>query len=427
MQKFEKINRVSGTIEYKGDKSISHRAVIFACMADGISKISNLSGSEDVNSTAGIFKSLGCEINNEGKDLIIKGRGYKGFKATSSYLDAGNSGTTARLLSGLLMNQNFSSTMIGDESLSQRPMKRIIEPLRQMGGNFFPTDENTLPMRIEPSNNIAPINYVLPIPSAQIKSAIVLSALHLDEPSTIIENLPSRNHTELMLNLRVEQKDSQNIITASKKNYPNPFEIFVPGDISSAAFFIVLTLLSKDSELTINNVSLNPQRAYYVELLKQMGADIEIQPVKSSLGEPIGNLIVRSSKLKNITIPASAIPLIIDELPILTICGLMAEGDFEFLHAAELRVKESDRISAMVKNLRALGVEVEEFPDGLHIVKSENQLNESPVFDSFGDHRIAMSFGILSLILESGGSINNFECVNISNPDFVKQIQGIVK
>lgn len=427
MQKFEKINRVSGTIEYKGDKSISHRAVIFACMADGISKISNLSGSEDVNSTAGIFKSLGCEINNEGKDLIIKGRGYKGFKATSSYLDAGNSGTTARLLSGLLMNQNFSSTMIGDESLSQRPMKRIIEPLRQMGGNFFPTDENTLPMRIEPSNNIAPINYVLPIPSAQIKSAIVLSALHLDEPSTIIENLPSRNHTELMLNLRVEQKDSQNIITASKKNYPNPFEIFVPGDISSAAFFIVLTLLSKDSELTINNVSLNPQRACYVELLKQMGADIEIQPVKSSLGEPIGNLIVRSSKLKNITIPASAIPLIIDELPILTICGLMAEGDFEFLHAAELRVKESDRISAMVKNLRALGVEVEEFPDGLHIVKSENQLNESPVFDSFGDHRIAMSFGILSLILESGGSINNFECVNISNPDFVKQIQGIVK
>ncbi len=427
MQKFEKINRVSGTIEYKGDKSISHRAVIFACMADGISKISNLSGSEDVNSTAGIFKSLGCEINNEGKDLIIKGRGYKGFKATSSYLDAGNSGTTARLLSGLLMNQNFSSTMIGDESLSQRPMKRIIEPLRQMGGNFFPTDENTLPMRIEPSNNIAPINYVLPIPSAQIKSAIVLSALHLDEPSTIIENLPSRNHTELMLNLRVEQKDSQNIITASKKNYPNPFEIFVPGDISSAAFFIVLTLLSKDSELTINNVSLNPQRAYYVELLKQMGADIEIQPVKSSLGEPIGNLIVRSSKLKNITIPASAIPLIIDELPVLTICGLMAEGDFEFLHAAELRVKESDRISAMVKNLRALGVEVEEFPDGLHIVKSENQLNESPVFDSFGDHRIAMSFGILSLILESGGSINNFECVNISNPDFVKQIQGIVK
>lgn len=427
MQKFEKINRVSGTIEYKGDKSISHRAVIFACMADGISKISNLSGSEDVNSTAGIFKSLGCEINNEGKDLIIKGRGYKGFKATSSYLDAGNSGTTARLLSGLLMNQNFSSTMIGDESLSQRPMKRIIEPLRQMGGNFFPTDENTLPMRIEPSNNIAPINYVLPIPSAQIKSAIVLSALHLDEPSTIIENLPSRNHTELMLNLHVEQKDSQNIITASKKNYPNPFEIFVPGDISSAAFFIVLTLLSKDSELTINNVSLNPQRAYYVELLKQLGADIEIQPVKSSLGEPIGNLIVRSSKLKNITIPASAIPLIIDELPILTICGLMAEGDFEFLHAAELRVKESDRISAMVKNLRALGVEVEEFPDGLHIVKSENQLNESPVFDSFGDHRIAMSFGILSLILESGGSINNFECVNISNPDFVKQIQGIVK
>ncbi len=427
MQKFEKINRVSGTIEYKGDKSISHRAVIFACMADGISKISNLSGSEDVNSTAGIFKSLGCEINNEGKDLIIKGRGYKGFKATSSYLDAGNSGTTARLLSGLLMNQNFSSTMIGDESLSQRPMKRIIEPLRQMGGNFFPTDENTLPMRIEPSNNIAPINYVLPIPSAQIKSAIVLSALHLDEPSTIIENLPSRNHTELMLNLRVEQKDSQNIITASKKNYPNPFEIFVPGDISSAAFFIVLTLLSKDSELTINNVSLNPQRACYVELLKQMGADIEIQPVKSSLGEPIGNLIVRSSKLKNITIPASAIPLIIDELPVLTICGLMAEGDFEFLHAAELRVKESDRISAMVKNLRALGVEVEEFPDGLHIVKSENQLNESPVFDSFGDHRIAMSFGILSLILESGGSINNFECVNISNPDFVKQIQGIVK
>ncbi len=427
MESFKKISGVQGELEYRGDKSISHRAVIFAAMADGVSRIQNLSFSEDVGSTRAIFKQLGVEITGGKGTYEIKGRGFKGCQAPAGELYAGNSGTTARLLAGYFIQQDFPTVLTGDESLSKRPMKRIIDPLALMGGNLQPNEANCLPMKISPSDHLKPISYLLPIPSAQIKSAIVLSALHMEEPTTITESLQSRNHTEIMLELPVKTVESQTVITASRANYPKPFEMTVPGDVSSAAFFVVLALLSENSELVIKNVSLNPQRSHYLTLLQKMGGDIQIEKTGSSLHEPVGNVIVRSSKLKNIFIPGGSVPLIIDELPILIICGLFAEGDFEIHHAAELRVKESDRIASMVHNLRAAGFEVEEFPDGLAVPDGIPETGTTPVFDSFGDHRIAMAFAILSLLLKDGGKIDNFGCVNISNPEFLKQLNIIIR
>lgn len=427
MEHFSHAEKIRGELSFRGDKSISHRAVIFGALAKGISKVQNLSFSEDVASTRQIFRQLGVEITGAEGVFEIHGRGFKNFKTPEGRLDAGNSGTTARLLSGFLSNLDFETTMIGDESLSRRPMKRIIEPLKEMGCNLLPSSTSCLPMTISPSADIHPISYTLPIASAQIKSAIILSAIHLEQPTTIFEHLPSRNHTEIMLQLPVKKTISGNTIQASRENYPQAFEMFVPGDISSAAFFIVLALLARDSELTITNVSLNPERSHYLSVLQQMGGKIEIEQTGASLNEPIGNIHVRSSELKNIPIAAASIPLIIDEIPALTICGLFAEGDFIIEHAAELRVKESDRITAMVKNLRRAGFSPEEFPDGFAIrERPGSELEATPTFDSFGDHRIAMAFGILSLLMKDGGTVENYSCVNISNPEFSKQLQTII-
>ncbi len=425
MELFGSISRVKGELEFKGDKSISHRAVIFASMAKGKSYIHNLSISEDVHSSRSVFQALGVDISLSENTWQISGKGYKGFTPPTGNLDSGNSGTTARLMSGLLINQKFKSTIIGDESLSKRPMKRIIDPLRLMGGRLLPTNDNFLPMTITPSDQLKPITYTLPIASAQIKSAVALSALHFDDETTIIETFPSRNHTELMLGLSVTKENDGTFIRVSKKNYPLPFEMTVPGDVSSAAFFIVLALILPDSELLIKNISLNPERSHYITLLKQMGGDIEIQETKESLGESIGNVRVRSSKLRNIVIPAASVPLIIDEIPILSICGIFAENDFEIFNAKELRVKESDRITAMVHNLRLAGLETEEFPDGFAIREGMPNKPILQAFESFGDHRIAMSFAVLSCIFADGGKVNNFSCANISNPEFIKQLNSI--
>ncbi len=427
MESFGSVAKINGELEFKGDKSISHRAVIFASLAKGKSSILNLSLSEDVRSSRSVFQSLGIDISETENALLITGKGYKGFTPPSVKLDSGNSGTTARLISGLLINQNFASTITGDESLSKRPMKRIIDPLRLMGGILQPTNDNFLPLSILPSDQLHPITYPLPIASAQIKSAIALSALHLEDETTIIETLPSRNHTELMLGLSVEKGSTGTSIRVSKKNYPQPFEMTIPGDVSSAAFFIVLTLILPNSELHIKNISLNPERSRYITLLKEMGGSIEIEETGKSLGESIGNILVKSSKIKNISIPADAVPLIIDEIPILAICGIFAEGDFEIFHAKELRVKESDRITAMVHNLRLAGLEVEEFPDGFAIREGIPGKPAVNPFESFGDHRIAMAFAVLSCIFVSGGSVNNFSCANISNPEFINQLKSITR
>ena len=422
-KKFEKISKVNGELSLTGDKSISHRAVLFSAMASGKSSIENISLGEDVKSTIKIMQQLGTKISFEEQKVIVDGCGINGFKQSMSNLDCGNSGTSARIIAGLLSAQKFESTLIGDESLSKRPMKRVIEPLEKMGARFKSNDNLTLPVTIIPFEKIIPISYEMPVASAQVKSSILIAGLHCDSETVVIESEQTRNHTEKMLGLSVIKKDHKIISSSSKKYYPQAKDYFVPGDISTSAFHIILTLLTPNSKLTIKNVSLNPTRTGFVEILKLMGADISFDNIQTSSNEEYGDLIIKSSELKNIDIDPAIVPNIIDEIPILSIAGVFADGDFVIRNAKELRVKESDRIKSVCSNMKILGLDVEEFEDGFSI--SGKIKNVNPVFDSYNDHRIAMSFAILSVILENGGEVNQFECVNISNPKFEEQIKKI--
>ncbi len=423
-ESFNHIEKVKGEFYLPGDKSISHRAVIFSAMAEGDSIIKNLPESLDVKSTIDCFKDLGVHFKQEDNSLIVNGVGYKGFNKPLNELNCGNSGTTARLLSGILAMQNFESILTGDKYLLNRPMKRIITPLSAMGAKINASENFTLPLNIYPSEKLNNILYEPPIPSAQIKSSILLAGLHLEEETAVVEEIPSRDHTERMLNLQSDFKDGKKIIYSSKEYYPEPNEYFIPGDISNAAFFIILSLLTNKSELIIKNVSLNETRTGYINILKKMGGKIQTEEKFISNGEPCGNILVKDSKLSNISIDENLIPNIIDEIPILSVAGIFAEGKFEIRNAKELRVKETDRINALCVNYAQLGLDVEEFDDGFSV--SGEIKNETPFFESFGDHRIAMTFAVLSLLLKQGGKVNNFTCVNISNPDFLNQLKNII-
>jgi 3-phosphoshikimate 1-carboxyvinyltransferase len=422
-KKFNKINKVIGELSLTGDKSISHRAVIFSSMASGKSVITNLSQGQDVISTMVIMHKLGASILTKDRNIIIGGLGYKSFKAPSASLDCGNSGTSARLIAGLLAAQNFNSTLIGDESLSSRPMKRVIEPLMKMGADIQSNEKLTLPLTITAMSMIQPIKFEMPVASAQVKSSILIAGLHCNDETVVIENKQTRNHTEKMLGLPVRFENEKIISSSSVKYYPEAKEYFIPGDISTSAFHIVLTLLTPNSELIFKNVSLNPTRTGFIEVLKQMGANISFSEIKTSSSEEYGNVIVKSSSLKNIKIDPDITPNIIDEIPILTVAGIFADGDFEIRNAKELRVKESDRIKSICHNLMLLGLNVEETEDGFYVNGSIKK--SKPVFESFDDHRIAMSFAILSMLLDKGGEVNGFNCVNISNPKFEEQINSI--
>ncbi len=418
------ITKVKGDLYLPGDKSISHRSIMFSALADGESVINNCSTSEDVESTIKCFRQLGSTISRNSNEILVLGKGYKGFKKPERILDAGNSGTTARLITGILSAQDFSSTIVGDKSLSKRPMRRIIDPLKQMGAEISASSQDTLPLIIKPSDSLRPIVYKLPVPSAQVKSSILLSGLHLDEATKVIENIPSRNHTENMLNLPVTKDNNEKIISVSINNFPVPQNYFIPSDISSAAFFIVLTLLLKDSNIAIKNVSLNESRTGILRVLEFMGAEFEINNVNNSANEFYGDLNVKSKNLVNVEIPETLIPNIIDEIPILSIAGIFAEGEFTIRGAKELRFKEADRIKAMCDNFNKLGLTVEEYEDGFTV--GGTITSSDVLFESFGDHRIAMSFAVLSLLLKDGGAVNDFDCVRISNPDFIEQLNSII-
>ncbi|MCW9066495.1 MAG: 3-phosphoshikimate 1-carboxyvinyltransferase, partial [Ignavibacteriaceae bacterium] len=398
VQQFQKINDVNGTLYLSGDKSISHRALLISSLAQGKSEIKNLVNSDDIKSTISSLESLGIKVENAGEKTIVSGNGYKGYKLPDKPIYTGNSGTTARLLSGILAVQNFDSLLTGDDSLSTRPMKRIIEPLVEMGAEIKSNDDGRLPLYISRSDNLKPILYQMPIASAQVKSAILLVGLHMDNETTVVESTPTRNHTENMLGLKVVHQDGRISSSVSRENYPVPNEFFIPGDISSAMFFIVLALLTKNSQLTIKDVSLNPTRIESLNVLKRMGGDVEIEERGVSNQEVYGDVLVRSSDLQNVKFEKGIIPLIIDEIPALTIAGIFADGIFELRGATELRVKESDRIRAICNNLLKLGLDVEEYKDGFNV--SGNIKNSSASFNSFGDHRIAMAFAILSSHLE---------------------------
>jgi 3-phosphoshikimate 1-carboxyvinyltransferase len=422
-QKFSQITNIRGELSLPGDKSISHRAIIFSALADGKSSIKNLAVSQDVNTTIECFSKLGVNITSDEGNYVIEGVGFNGFTEPYSQLYCGNSGTTSRLISGILAVQDFPSVIIGDESLSKRPMGRIIEPLEKMGCKIKSTN-GKLPLHFLPSRHITAIDYILPVASAQVKGSVLLAGLRNEEFTTVEEyNLFTRDHTERMLNLPFEIIGGKKITKISSAFYPNPADYFIPGDISTAAFIIVLALSLKNSDIILRNISLNNSRTNFMDLLIEMGADIKITTKGNSNNEPYGDVIVKSSELKNIEIDPDIIPGIIDEIPILSIAGALAEGDFIVRGAKELRVKESDRINSICLNLNKAGFDITEFEDGFSINGVLKEKYQS--FESYGDHRIAMAFSILALLMEEGGEINGFECVSISNPDFLNQLQSI--
>lgn len=425
IQKFNKIIKVDGEIDLPGDKSISHRALIFAAMAEGISTIDNISDGMDVKSTINCLNQLGVSILIEKKFAKVFGVGFKNFKAPVTSLNCGNSGTTARLLSGLLAAQNFRCKLIGDESLSKRPMKRVIEPLRMMGADISSVSDFTLPIHIKAPNNLKSIRYELTVPSAQVKSAVLIAGLHNEEETSVIESVLTRDHTERMLGLDVLIEKNKITSKASIKNYPLQKNYFVPGDISTASFLVVLTLISRNSKLIIKNVSLNPTRTAVLTQLIKMGAKIGITNTKMNSNEKYGDLIISSSQLHNMNIDESIIPLLIDEIPILAVAGVFAAGPFEVRNCRELRFKESDRIRALCHNFRIAGLNVDEYEDGFSI--SGELSNREFLFDSFGDHRIAMSFAVFSMLNKKGGAVEGFESVAISNPHFLTQVSELVR
>ncbi len=436
--KMQRADFLRGKIKLPGDKSISHRAAIFAAMAEGETRIENFATSADCASTLDCLRNLGVEIKQENSTVYVKGVGKTGFQKPAENLDCGNSGTTMRLLAGVLAGQSFDSVLIGDESLSKRPMKRIIEPLTKMGARIE-AENYCAPLTIYGKNPLQNISYKLPVASAQVKSCILLAGLNAENESKVQspkskENTPnSRNHTELMLRYLgaeigedfVEVEDGfvhQVSVDGNSKLIAK--DLNVPSDISSAAFFIVAAACLKNSEIILENVGLNPTRTAIIEVLKSLGADIEILNQKEFCSEMIGDIFVRGkesfvAKASSNIISGDLIPNLIDEIPILAVFGTQIENGLEIRNAEELRVKESDRIAAVVENLRRMNVKVEEFPDGFRVEKSDMK---GAKVDSFGDHRIAMAFAVAALFAEGETEIIDAECAKVSFPAFFQTL-----
>ncbi len=413
-----------GTMTVPGDKSISHRSVMIGALADGVTEITGFLAAADPLSTLSCFSALGIAHRFEYDKLLIVGKGLRGLRGTDTVLDAGNSGTTIRLISGILAGQSFQTRISGDQYLIKRPMKRIIDPLSQMGAMITSTEKFTAPLTIDPVVNLRPIDYELPIASAQVKSAVLLAGLFAEGTTRVIEHEPSRDHTERMLGLSTSHEHGKNVISVNGGTMLKARPFIVPGDPSSAAFFIVAALIVPGSEITITNVGLNPTRIGFLSILRHMGASISIENERTVGGEPIGDLTVRHSDLRsNISVTGEIIPNVIDELPILSIAAAFASGTFEVRGAQDLRNKETDRIQAVCTNLRKLGLTVEEYPDGFAFESKKDLLSSD--FDSFDDHRIAMAFGIAALALPKESTILNAECVSISFPTFWETVRSI--
>ena len=432
--KISKAKSIRGKIKLPGDKSISHRAAIFSALAKGHTKIENFATSLDCTSTLDCLRGLGVKIERTGKTVFVEGVGKNGLKKPSERLDCGNSGTTMRLLSGVLAGQNFDTVLTGDESLSKRPMKRIIEPLGQMNARIE-ADQNRAPLNISGQPPLRAINYELPVASAQIKSCVLLAGLNADgtteviSPENTVKRPPSRDHTELML--AYLNADIEEAYTENKNGFAHRVRIAgdseltardlqIPADISSAAFFIVAAIGLRGSEITLENVGLNPTRSAIIEVLKSFGAEIEIKNQRKICNESIGDLTVRRTgqlaRKDNLNIiGGEIIANLIDEIPILAVFGTQIEAGLEIRDAGELRIKESDRISATVENLKRMNAEVDEFPDGLRIGRSK--LNGAEI-DSYDDHRIAMAFAIAGLFAEGETTIQGSECAGVSFPEF---------
>lgn len=423
--KIDNSNRtLSGTIEIPADKSISHRAIIFSSLAKGKSIIKNFSNGQDPHSTLKVFQDLGVEINEQ--NGIITVNSSDKLSASSLNLDCGNSGTTMRLLSGVLAGQNFNSTLIGDLSLSKRPMKRVIEPLSLMGAKIESKDFKA-PLSIF-GQELHAISYTSKIASAQVKSCILLAGLNVkDGITTITEPFISRNHTEIMLKAMGAKITKNGTSVSIEKSELTPIEIEIPGDISSAAYFIVSALTLPNSDIILKNVGLNDTRTGIIDVVKQMGGNLEILDERTVCGERIGDLRIKYTKnLKACKISGEIIPRLIDEIPIIAVLATQAQGETTISDAQDLRNKESDRISALVTELKKLGAHIKETPNGM-IINGGYELVGGCEVETYHDHRLAMSLYVAGLLCKQEILINGFEWVNISFPTFIELFERLKK
>ena len=429
VKEIKAMGALKGEVQIPGDKSISHRAVMLGSIARGTTEISHFLNGADCLSTIHCFQKMGIEIE-QSKDLVlVHGRGLRGLKAPRGILDTGNSGTTTRLICGILSGQDFSSVLSGDDSLNSRPMKRIMDPLNQMGARITSIqDNNCAPLRIEPGT-LHGIRYVSPVASAQVKSSVLLAGLYADSPVSVTEPVLSRNHTELMLGSFGADISSELHADGSATASVSPCaelygqKIQVPGDISSAAYFIAAGLLVPGSRLLVKNVGINPTRAGFLEVCRKMGADIGYLNRQSQGGEETADLLVTPKPLTGTVIEEAVIPSLIDEIPILAVMAAFAEGTTVIRDAAELKVKETNRIQTVTENLLAMGAEIIPTEDGM-IIHGTGALKGTQI-QSHLDHRIAMAFSVAALAAEGTTTILDSQCVDVSYPGFFAQLMNL--
>lgn len=431
--KIRRAESINGIITLPGDKSISHRVAMIAAMAVGETRMDNFARSVDCTSTLECFEALGVEIRREGDTVFVKGVGKTGFARPSVPLDCGNSGTTMRLFAGILAGQDFESILTGDESLRKRPMKRVIEPLELMGAVIDSNDGNA-PLTISGKPPLRAIEYELPVASAQIKSCVLLAGLNSDGKTSVTETVQTRDHTERMLrwfgaDVVIDTSEAGSSITVSGDAVLTARDFVIPSDISSAAFFMAAAACLKGSDVTLTNVGFNPSRRAIYDVLQGLGANIEILETKDECNEPVATLRIRGGlrpdeKLSTPVLSGSIIANLIDEIPVLAILGTQLEDGIEIRDAAELRVKESDRIAAIVENLKRMGANITESADGLRVERSDLK---GAVVNSFGDHRIAMAFAIAGLLADGETDIRGAECAGISFPGFFETLAAVVK
>lgn len=413
---------VSGELCVPGDKSVSHRAIMIAAISEGKTNITNFLQADDCLSTIECFRKLGIEINFSQQAVTVQGKGLYGLSGGGT-LYTGNSGTTTRLLAGLLCGQKFASEIEGDNSIAKRPMTRIITPLRLMGADIEARESNFCPLKISPAQ-LKGITYALPVASAQLKSCLLLAGLYADGGTTVIERIPSRDHTELMLRAfgaDIASKDGEIRLKPGAKLIAR--DICVPSDISSAAYFIVSGLLSASGSLLIKNVGVNPTRTGIIDVLKAMGGDIELLNYNSDF-EPVCDILVKPSALKGVNIGRELMPRLIDELPVIAVAAARAEGKTVITGAEELKVKECDRIFAMTTELKKLGADITATDDGM-IIEGVERFTGGADIETYGDHRVAMSMAVAALFADKPCKMADSGCVSISYPEFFRQLEGI--
>ncbi|MCF8000732.1 MAG: 3-phosphoshikimate 1-carboxyvinyltransferase [Halanaerobiales bacterium] len=423
-----KNKKIKGEFTPPPDKSISHRSIIFSAIGNGRSHITNLLTAKDCKKTLDAFRQLGIKIRVEQNKYIVEGNGLNGLNKTNKIIDCGNSGTTMRLMSGLLVGQNKNYILDGDNSLRKRPMKRIITPLRQMNANIKGKNKDKYcPLHIFPSQ-LNGIKYKLPVASAQVKSSILLANLYTNQKSVIQEPKPSRDHTEILmdhLGFNINVKDNKITFNSSQDfKIPNS-QYVIPGDFSQAAFFITGALLIPGSELLIKNVNLNPTRIGFLTVVEKMGGNIEVINKKLQQGELRGDLLVKYSSLKGIKVNEKLIPLMIDEIPLIALLALKAEGITEINSAEELRVKESDRLAGIKEAFNKLNLDIKIYPDGFRI-HGPQKIKSKAFLDPHLDHRMAMFFTLLALISENGAVLKDAQCIDNSFPNFFKKINEVI-